>query len=61
MGRPSLYSPELITTICDRLSKGEPLAAICRDEGMPDPATIWQWLMAALSFGFVGAILLGLV
>jgi len=26
-----------------------------------DTATIWQWLMAALSFGFVGAILLGLV
>ena len=26
-----------------------------------DAATVWLWVMAALSFGFVGAILLGLV
>jgi hypothetical protein len=26
-----------------------------------DAANLWQWLMAILSFGFVGAILLGLV
>lgn len=44
MGRPSKYSPELIEAICERLSKGEPLAAICRDEGMPCHATIWNWM-----------------
>jgi bifunctional enzyme CysN/CysC len=26
-----------------------------------DAATVWQWLMAVLSFGFVGAVLLGLL
>ena len=43
MARPSKYTPELLEVICARLSKGEPLAAICRDEGMPDPATVWRW------------------
>lgn len=43
MGRPSSYTPELVASICERLSKGEPLAQICRDDGMPDPSTIWDW------------------
>ena len=43
MGRPSKYTPELIEAICERLSKGEPLAAICRDEGMPHVSTLWRW------------------
>jgi hypothetical protein len=44
MGRPSKYSPELIEAICERLSKGEPLAAICRDEGMPGVQTVYDWI-----------------
>lgn len=43
MGRPSLKTPELIEAICERLSNGEPLAAICRDDGMPNAATVWKW------------------
>ena len=46
MGRPSLYSQELIETIAERLSKGEPMASICRDEGMPHPSTVWDWTQA---------------
>ena len=42
-GRPSKYTPELVEAICDRLAKGEPLAQICRDDGMPDPSTVWDW------------------
>lgn len=42
-GRPSKYSKELVADICNRLSEGEPLAAICRDDGMPDPSTVWDW------------------
>ena len=42
-GRPSKYTPELVDEICERLSKGEPLAQICRDEHMPHPSTIWDW------------------
>lgn len=43
MGRPSKYTPELFAEICERLSKGEPLAQICRDEHMPSVTTVWEW------------------
>lgn len=43
MGRPSLYSPELIESLCERLSQGEPLAQICRDDGMPGVTTVHDW------------------
>jgi hypothetical protein len=43
MGRPSKYTKAIIEEICERLSKGEPLAAICRDEHMPDQSTVWDW------------------
>lgn len=46
MGRPSKRTPELVAEICERLSKGEPMAAICRDEHMPDPSTVWDWAQA---------------
>lgn len=45
-GRPSKYSPEVIEAICARLSKGEPLAAICREDGMPGRTTLWEWEQA---------------
>jgi hypothetical protein len=44
MGRPSLKTTELVETICERLAKGEPLAAICRDDGMPHPSTVRDWM-----------------
>jgi hypothetical protein len=46
MGRPSLYTPELVATIAERLATGEPLAAICRDAGMPHPSTVRDWMAA---------------
>lgn len=46
MGRPSLKTPELVSAICERLAQGEPLAAICRDEGMPHPSTVRDWMKA---------------
>lgn len=42
-GRPSLYSLALGQKICARLAKGEPLAQICRDEGMPAVRTVSLW------------------
>lgn len=42
-GRPSKYTPELADEICERLTKGEPLAKICRDPHMPDRSTVWDW------------------
>lgn len=46
MGRPSSYTPEKVEAICERLSKGEPLAVICRDKGMPGLTTVWDWEQA---------------
>jgi transposase-like protein len=44
VGRPSIYSQELVDEICRRLSLGEGLASICRDEGMPAQSQIYVWL-----------------
>ena len=46
MGRPSKYTPEIVEEICERLSKGEPLAQICRSDGMPHPTTVRDWMAA---------------
>lgn len=43
MGKPSSFSMEVVEAICERLSKGEPLAQICRDEGMPGTRTVYDW------------------
>jgi hypothetical protein len=45
IGRPSKYTPELVAEICERLSKGEPLAVICRSEGMPTDRTVRDWVV----------------
>jgi hypothetical protein len=42
-GRPTKYSDEIIEAICSKLSKGIPLAAICREEGMPGVQTVMDW------------------
>lgn len=43
-GRPSTFSQEVFDAICERISRGEPLAAICRDEGMPGRNTVYDWM-----------------
>ena len=43
-GRPSKYTPELAAEICERLSNGEPLRQICRDEHMPAWQKIYEWM-----------------
>lgn len=42
-GRPSIYSEQLAGEICRRLGKGEPMARICDDAGMPSYNTVWRW------------------
>lgn len=44
VGRPSLYSEELIATICARLSEGESLTQVCIDDAMPGYSTVMRWL-----------------
>lgn len=43
-GRPTDYSPELTSRICERLAMGESLRSICRDDDMPSMASIFLWL-----------------
>jgi hypothetical protein len=43
-GRPSKFTEALAKEICGRLSDGEPLAKICRDEHMPHPNNVREWM-----------------
>lgn len=45
MARPSEFSQEKADAICERISDGESLRAICRDDAMPSKATVFQWLI----------------
>lgn len=49
-GRPSDYSVEMATAICERLSLGESLRQICADEDMPGKTTVMRWLAAHAEF-----------
>lgn len=44
IGRPSLFTPELADVICDRLSEGRSLRAICSDADMPGRGAVFRWL-----------------
>ncbi len=44
MGRPSTYTDEIAAAICERLSAGESLRSILRDEAMPAWGSVWRWL-----------------
>lgn len=50
MARPRDYTPEMALIICDRLSDGESLRSICRDEAMPQKITVLRWLAAIPEF-----------
>lgn len=43
-GRPSDYTEELAAAICERLTNGESLSAICREEDMPAISSIYLWM-----------------
>jgi hypothetical protein len=44
-GRPTTFRPDIADQICWRLTEGESLRAICRDEGMPPASTVMTWAM----------------
>lgn len=41
---PEGYGQETADAICERIADGESLRAICRDEDMPNKATVFRWL-----------------
>ena len=49
-GRPSIYSDDLSAVMCIRISEGESVNSICRDEDMPSKATFFSWLNTNKSF-----------
>ena len=50
MGRHTTFTQEIADEICERLSEGEPLAQICRDEHMPAVRTVSAWKQANPDF-----------
>lgn len=44
-GRPSSYTPEIAKSICERLSAGESLRSICRDDEMPSEVSVRRWVV----------------
>lgn len=49
-GRPSDYDQETADLICLRLSQGETMISICRDEKMPAQSTVYLWLQKHSEF-----------
>ncbi len=41
--KPMEYNEAIATDVCDRLSQGESLRAICEDPAMPSNQTIYRW------------------
>ncbi len=50
MGRPSKFAQKIADAICERIAEGEPLRQICRDSGMPNWRTVYDWLDAHPEF-----------
>lgn len=44
MGLHSTYTDEMADLICERISNGESLKAICEEEAMPAKSTVFKWL-----------------
>lgn len=49
-GRPSMFTQAIADEICERLSDGESLRAICRDERMPAKSSVFKWLAETPAF-----------
>lgn len=43
-GRPSAYSDELADIICARMSEGQSMRTICKDDDMPSLSMVFRWL-----------------
>lgn len=43
-GRPTIYSDEIVETICERLAVGQSLTSICKEPDMPGLSTVFRWL-----------------
>jgi hypothetical protein len=44
MGRPSIYTDDIATKICEELIEGRSLRSICLADDMPSAGTVCRWL-----------------
>ncbi len=44
------YDDVIATEVCDRLSQGESLRAICQDPAMPSHQTVYKWMAVEPTF-----------
>jgi len=44
LGRPVEFTDDIADEICWRLTHGEPLVQICKDDHLPHVATIYRWV-----------------
>ncbi|RZK27891.1 MAG: hypothetical protein EOO63_12425 [Hymenobacter sp.] len=44
MARPTEYTKDLATYICQQLAEGRSLRSICEEEKMPARSTVYDWL-----------------
>ncbi len=45
MGRPNTHTHAIAAIICERMGQGQSLREICRDENMPPPSTVRNWVL----------------
>ncbi len=50
LGRPSIYTQELVDRILNRMADGESLRKICAEKDMPHIATVLQWKLDRPAF-----------
>ena len=50
VGRPTKYNDELAGRILGRLANGESLRTICKDDDMPDRASVFTWVFTYPDF-----------
>lgn len=50
MARKSTYTEKAAAEICNRISEGEPLRQICRDDKMPAWRTVYAWMVEVPDF-----------
>ena len=50
IGRPTTYTEEIALEICTRITEGEPLTRICRDDHMPAVSSVYLWLLKNKTF-----------
>ena len=49
-GRPTKYTQELTDIICQRLSEGQSLRTVCKDDDLPCAATVFCWMRTKPEF-----------